>query len=209
MKFFLRFYMVESLRNHRPEQVATACLFLSCKVNETHKRLRDIIYWTVKTRTKHTKDFPDGEDVTDTSERYYEEKNTLLSKERDLLRTLNFDLQVEHPYKYLLDLAKKFLQPAFGVSEETHKTVLQAAFNFLNDAMRTTYVHIMFDEIELATAVFYMGCTLHGVRTPDGTGRDAEGRVIPSPCEVYGAEPERLRKIAVLILKSYSDRGDS
>jgi len=55
MKFFLRFYMVESLRNHRPEQVATACLFLSCKVNETHKRLRDIIYWTVKTRTKHTK----------------------------------------------------------------------------------------------------------------------------------------------------------
>lgn len=35
--------------------IAAACLFLACKVQETHKRLRDVVFWTVKVRTRKSR----------------------------------------------------------------------------------------------------------------------------------------------------------
>jgi len=52
VKYWQRFYMLESLKRHNPWEVAGACLFLACKVQETHMRLREVIYATVKVRTR-------------------------------------------------------------------------------------------------------------------------------------------------------------
>lgn len=52
IKYWQRFYMIESLKKHSPYDVAGACLFLACKVQETHKRLREVIYAIIKVKTK-------------------------------------------------------------------------------------------------------------------------------------------------------------
>lgn len=52
IKYWQRFYMIESLKKHAPYDVAGACLFLACKVQETHKRLREVIYAIIKVKTK-------------------------------------------------------------------------------------------------------------------------------------------------------------
>lgn len=45
--FFRRFYMLESVTDHETWHVASACIFLACKVCETHKRLRCVHKVTV------------------------------------------------------------------------------------------------------------------------------------------------------------------
>lgn len=52
----------------------------------------------------------------------------VLTLERILLQTINFDLQVDHPYNYLLKYAK-ILQ---GDKEKLQKMV-QMAWTFIND----------------------------------------------------------------------------
>jgi hypothetical protein len=53
--------------------------------------------------------------------------------ERVLLQTVKFDLQVEHPYKCLLQYAK-----IFKIDRELKRNIVQMAWTFLNDSLSTT-----------------------------------------------------------------------
>jgi cyclin T len=165
VKFFQRFYMLESMTAHQPSKVAAACLFLACKVQETHKRLKDIIYWTVRVRTRHTADFPDGQEVLEDSPGYYDEKSSILDKEREVLRVLNFDLTCDHPYKHLWALNKLFIPSHDSVKK---RVVTQSAWNFINDSFRC-YVHVRYDPREIATAALLLAATLHRFDLPDAS----------------------------------------
>ena len=195
--FFQRFYMLESMLVHSPPLVAAACLFLACKVQETHKRLKDIIYWTVKVRTRNTPDFPDGMDVYENSPSYYDEKTNILDKEREVLRVLNFDLSVDQPYKHLIMLSKAFLP-----SSEMQKIVAQAAWNFINDSYRT-YVHVRYDSREIASAALFLSSKLHGFELPDGTGRDASNKRYIAWHEFFHVDLHRIEEICNMLLDMY------
>ena len=65
----------------------------------------------MKFRTRGTEDYPDGLELFEDSPGYYDEKGQLLDKEREILRVLNFDLHVEHPFKALWQLSKHLLEP--------------------------------------------------------------------------------------------------
>lgn len=196
--FFQRFYMLESMLVHPPPLVAAACLFLSCKVQETHKRLKEIIYWTVKVRTRHTADFPDGMDLHENSPGYYEEKSNILDKEREVLRVLNFDLTVDHPYRHLWMLTRSFLG-----AREGKKPVTQAAWNFLNDSFRT-YIHVQYDPKEIATATLFLSCKLHKQPLPDGTTRDpTSGKRLLAWHELFHVDLYRIEEICNQLLDMY------
>lgn len=198
IKFFQRFFMLESMVTHKPPLVAAACLFLSCKVQETLKRLRDVIYWTVKMRTRDTEDYPDGMEITDISPSYNDEKNNILDKEREVLRVLNFDLNVDHPYRHLWELTKSYL----GTNDD-QRLVTQAAWNFLNDSFRT-YMHVRYDPREIATAAFFLSAKLHHVSLPDGTQHDPKtGKRLLAWHELFHSDVRRVETICNIMLNLY------
>lgn len=48
--FLRHFFMLESVTSQSMAYVASECLFLACKVSETHKRLRNMIHQTAAMR---------------------------------------------------------------------------------------------------------------------------------------------------------------
>jgi Cyclin, N-terminal domain len=203
---------------HQPPKVAAACLFLSCKVQETHKRLKDIIYWTVKMRTRNTKDFPDGQDIYEDSPGYYDEKAAILDKEREVLRVLNFDLTVDHPYKHLWTLNKCFLQPSsttadgeeggsVALANSSRRAVAQSAWNLINDSYRS-YIHMRYDPREIATAALFLAAKLHKVPLPDGTGRCAStGKRLLAWHEYFGTNLHNIDLLCNEMLDLYDTPG--
>lgn len=208
LTFFQRFYMLESMTVHQPPKVAAACLFLACKVQETHKRLKDIIYWTVRIRTRYTKDFPDGLEIHEDSPGYYDEKSAILDKEREVLRVLNFDLTCDHPYKHLWTLNKCFLQPSkdnddANGSNLNKRAVTQSAWNFINDSFRL-YLHVRYDPREIATAALFLAAKLHKFPLPDGTSRCPEtNKRLIGWHEYFSTDPEHINNICDEILNLY------
>jgi cyclin L len=208
LKFFQRFFMLESMAEHKPPKVAAACLFLSCKVQETRMSLKEIIYWTVKVRTRNTRDYPDGQDISEESPGYYDEKSAILDKEREVLRVLNFDMTCDHPYKHLWTLNKSFLKPASGVGGlPDERAVTQSAWNFINDSFRL-YIHVRYDPRVIATATLFLAAKLHDFPLPDGTGRHPEtGKRLVAWHEYFGVNVADVEGICDQILDLYEGQG--
>ncbi len=198
--FFQRFYMMESVLMHTPSILAVACLFLACKVQETHKRLKDIIFTAVKFRTFGTIDYPEGLELYEDSPGFYDEKMSILDKERELLRVLNFDLNLELPYKALWSLSRSFLK-----HEDSAKGVTQAAWNFVNDSYET-YVHVRFDPKEIATAAFFLAAKLHNYELPNGTERNSRNDRILGWHELFNVNIANIEKICNVLMDIYEQK---
>ena len=84
--------------------VAAACLLLAGKVEETPKKCKDVLKVTQSILTE--------QQMANFSSNPKEE---LLTHERILLQTIKFDLQVEHPYSYLLKIAKSLKGKGYRV----------------------------------------------------------------------------------------------
>jgi len=121
--FFHRFYARESYEHYDRFTVATTCLFLASKVEETPKKLKDVVVETFKVH--HNTDKAPEPETKD----HFELKEKILVCERILLQTLCFDLSVEHAYRPLL---------AYVKSIKGTRDLAQIAWNFINDSLRTT-----------------------------------------------------------------------
>lgn len=115
--YFHRFYMCHSFKQFPRFVTACCCLFLAGKVEETPKKCKDIIK-TAKSYVTEAQFAKFGEDP----------KEEVLTLERILLQTINFDLQVEHPYEYLLKYAK-----ALKGDQDKLQKLVQMAWTFIND----------------------------------------------------------------------------
>nr|CAD7426588.1 unnamed protein product [Timema monikensis] len=92
----------------------------------------------------------------------YEEVMTL---ERILLQTIKFDLQVEHPYSYLLKYAKCLK----GDKAKLQKMV-QMAWTFVNDSLCTT-LSLQWEPEVIAVALMYLAGKLSKFEVVDWMGR--------------------------------------
>jgi hypothetical protein len=145
--FFHRFYMFHSFNEIPRYVMATCCLFLAGKVEETPKKCKDIIkmaktYLESKNLKKHSDSF--GEDPL----------KDIMTYERILLQTIKFDLQVDHPYGYLLKYAK-----ALKGNPDLIKSIVQSAWTFINDSYCTTLCLEWEPEI-IAIALMYLASKL-------------------------------------------------
>ena len=95
-----RVHLCVLLRLRCASQVATTCLFLASKVEETPKKLKDVVLECYKVQNA-TVQPPDPE-----SQELWKLKEQVLICERELLRVLGFDLSVEHAYRPLLAYIK-------------------------------------------------------------------------------------------------------
>ncbi|XP_041980049.1 cyclin-K [Aricia agestis] len=152
--YFHRFYMFHSFRTFPRYITACCCLFLAGKVEETPKKCKDIIK-VAKSLLTEQKFGSFGEDP----------KEEVMTLERILLQTIKFDLQVEHPYGYLLKYAKCLK----GDKAKLQKMV-QMAWTFVNDSLCTTLC-LQWEPEVIAVALMFLAGKLSKFEVMDWNGR--------------------------------------
>ncbi|KAL1492028.1 hypothetical protein ABEB36_012532 [Hypothenemus hampei] len=152
--YFHRFYMFHSFQQFPRYVTACCCLFLAGKVEETPKKCKDIIKIARNLLT-------DQKFVTFGAD----PKEEVMTLERILLQTIKFDLQVEHPYQFLLKYAKCLK----GDKTKLQKMV-QMAWTFVNDSLCTTLCLQWEPEI-IAVALMYLAGKLSKFEVMDWVGR--------------------------------------
>lgn len=121
---------------------------------ETPKKCRDIIR-KAETILSSQKFASFGQDP----------KEEVITMERILLKTNKFDLQVDHPYRFLIEYAK-----CLKSSGAPPKEVVQKAWNFINDSLETTLCLQWEPEI-IAVAMMYLACKISKYDVTDWKGR--------------------------------------
>uniref|UniRef100_V9KRC4 Cyclin-K n=1 Tax=Callorhinchus milii TaxID=7868 RepID=V9KRC4_CALMI len=144
--YFHRFYMFHSFKQFPRYVTGACCLFLAGKVEETPKKCKDIIK-TARSLLNDVQFAQFGDDP----------KEEVMVLERILLQTIKFDLQVEHPYQFLLKYAKQ-LKVQFSLSlgdKNKLQKLVQMAWTFVNDSL-CTMLCLQWEPEIIAVAVMYL-----------------------------------------------------
>ncbi|XP_021347262.1 cyclin-K-like [Mizuhopecten yessoensis] len=152
--YFHRFYMFHSFKEFHRYITAACCLFLAGKVEETPKKGKDIIKICQSMLSPQVFSVF-GDDP----------REEVMTMERILLQTIKFDLQVEHPYGYLLKFAK-FIK---GDKEKIQKLV-QMAWTFINDSLCTTQC-LQWEPEVISVSLMYLGTRLTKFDIQDWHGK--------------------------------------
>ncbi|XP_004505339.1 cyclin-T1-5-like isoform X2 [Cicer arietinum] len=129
-------------------------MFLAGKVEETPRPLKDVIL--ISYEMIHKKD-PAAAQRIKQKEVYEQQKELILLAERVVLATLGFDLNVQHPYKPLVEAIKKF--------NVAKNALAQVAWNFVNDGLRTSLC-LQFKPHHIAAGAIFLAAKFLKVKLP-------------------------------------------
>ncbi|KAF9689144.1 hypothetical protein SADUNF_Sadunf01G0061000 [Salix dunnii] len=152
--FCHRFFIRQSHAKSDRRTIATVCMFLAGKVEETPRPLKDVIL--VSYEIMHKKD-PAAAQRIKQKEVYEQQKELILLGERVVLATLGFDLNVHHPYKPLVEAIKKF--------KVAQNALAQVAWNFVNDGLRTSLC-LQFKPHHIAAGAIFLAAKFLKVKLP-------------------------------------------
>ncbi|XP_052181207.1 cyclin-T1-3-like [Diospyros lotus] len=152
--FCHRFFLRQSHAKNDRRTIATVCMFLAGKVEETPRPLKDVIL--VSYEIIHKKD-PAAVQRIKQKEVYEQQKELILLGERVVLGTLGFDLNVHHPYKPLVEAIKKF--------KVAQNALAQVAWNFVNDGLRTSLC-LQFKPHHIAAGAIFLAAKFLKVKLP-------------------------------------------
>ncbi|CAI9755878.1 unnamed protein product [Fraxinus pennsylvanica] len=152
--FCHRFFLRQSHVKNDRRTIATVCMFLAGKVEETPRPLKDVIL--VSYEIIHKKD-PAAVQRIKLKEVYEQQKELILLGERVVLTTLGFDLNLLHPYKPLVEAIKKF--------KVAQNALAQVAWNFVNDGLRTSLC-LQFKPHHIAAGAIFLAAKFLKVKLP-------------------------------------------
>uniref|UniRef100_A0A6M2ES18 B-like cyclin n=1 Tax=Populus davidiana TaxID=266767 RepID=A0A6M2ES18_9ROSI len=152
--FCHRFFIRQSHAKNDRRTIATVCMFLAGKVEETPRPLKDVIL--VSYEIMHKKD-PTATQRIKQKVVYEQQKELILLGERVVLATLGFDLNVHHPYKPLVEAIKKF--------KVAQNALAQVAWNFVNDGLRTSLC-LQFKTHHIAAGAIFLAAKFLKVKLP-------------------------------------------
>ncbi|KAE9617090.1 hypothetical protein Lal_00034542 [Lupinus albus] len=152
--FCHRFFLRQSHARNDRRIIATVCMFLAGKVEETPRPLKDVILVSYEIINK--KD-PSAVQRIKQKEVYEQQKEIILLGERVVLATLAFDLNVHHPYKPLVEAIKKF--------KVAQNALAQVAWNFVNDGLRTSLC-LQFKPHHIAAGAIFLAAKFLKVKLP-------------------------------------------
>lgn len=189
------FYFRRSLAEFDVRSVAAAALLLACKLEESNRRLRDILVVFHRLRMRQD----DGSryagmptPVVDTNGREFSDwKQEVIDVERNILIELGFrvSLLLEHPHKFVIQFIKAMVrQPDWLVAE-----MAQKAWNYLNDSMRTV-VACKYRPHEIATAAILLAARALKVKLPSQLAW----------WELFDCELRDVQRVAATIMSLYS-----
>lgn len=138
--FFHRFYMFHSFKEFPRWVTGATCLFLAGKVEETPKKCKNILKYAQQVLEENKfKTF--GENP----------REELMVCERVLLQTIKFDLQLNHPYQYLIKYGK-----LLKGEKEKINDLIQKAWTFINESFMSTTLCLVYKPQVLALAVLVL-----------------------------------------------------
>ncbi|XP_010441765.1 PREDICTED: cyclin-T1-5-like [Camelina sativa] len=152
--FCHRFFFRQSHAKNDRRTIATVCMFLAGKVEETPRPLKDVIFVSYEIINK--KD-PGASQKIKQKEVYEQHKELILNGEKIVLSTLGFDLNVHHPYKPLVEAIKKF--------KVAQNALAQVAWNFVNDGLRTSLC-LQFKPHHIAAGAIFLAAKFLKVKLP-------------------------------------------
>ncbi|KNC49456.1 cyclin [Thecamonas trahens ATCC 50062] len=179
--FFHRFFLRRSFKKHDAWLVAVTCLFLATKVEESSKKLRNVVDMAFEQR------YP-GEARDDS--KLFQLKEQILIHERKVLQTLAFDLTVVHPYKDLMPMASDI---------HASRELAQSAWSFINDSLSMTLC-LRYQPREVAAAAIYLSALHQKVNLDE----KLEGK---SWIDIVGVPLKTLEMISNEILDMYARHG--
>ena len=185
---FHRFYAKRSMRKFDVRHYALGALFLATKVEECPRKMRDVLAVFMHLEQKRKGLTPQPLDIY--SKRYLSYKECLIKAEREILKELGFILYTEHPHKFLLNYVK-----LLTVDEATNKRLLQYAWNFINDSLRTEAC-IRFAPEVICCAALWMGGRVLQIKLPSDSS--------PPWWELFDAQKEDMDTICAQIAALYS-----
>jgi transcription initiation factor TFIIIB Brf1 subunit/transcription initiation factor TFIIB len=193
---FQRFYFRRSFAEFDVRAVAPTALFLACKLEEHHRRLKDVIlvFHRLDMRSVLRGDVPlyrgGPTPALDSSSREAM-KQEIIKLERLILRELGYvvALLLEHPHKYVIQFVKSMVRsPQRRVAE-----LAQRAWNYLNDSTRTVLC-CMYAPHQITTASIFLAARDMRVKLPTD----------PPWWLLFDTQLEDLQNIARKILALYT-----
>ncbi|XP_059335167.1 cyclin-L1 isoform X1 [Ammospiza nelsoni] len=180
---FHRFFYSKSFVKHSFEIVAMACINLASKIEEAPRRIRDVINVFHHLRQLRAKRTPSPLIL---DQNYINTKNQVIKAERRVLKELGFCVHVKHPHKIIV----MYLQV---LECERNQTLVQTAWNYMNDSLRTN-VFVRFQPETIACACIYLA---------------ARALQIPLPTRphwflLFGTTEEEIQEICLTTLKLYT-----
>ncbi|XP_062223389.1 cyclin-T1-2-like [Phragmites australis] len=152
--FCHRFYLHQSLAKNGWQTVATVCVFLASKVEDTPCPLDLVV--RVAYETMYRRDLATAQRIRQ-KDVFEKQKALILIGERLVLTTIRFDFNIQHPYRPLLDAMKNL-----GIIQ---KEVKQVAWNFVNDWLKTTLC-LQYKPQYIAAGSLYLAAKLHNIKLP-------------------------------------------
>ncbi|XP_024996733.1 cyclin-T1-3-like isoform X3 [Cynara cardunculus var. scolymus] len=184
--FCHRFFLRQSHAKNDRRTVATVCMFLAGKVEETPRPLKDVIL--VSYEINHKKD-PEAVQRIKQKEVYEQQKELILTGERVVLATLAFDFNVHHPYKPLVEAIKKF--------KVAQNALAQVAWNFVNDGacrLRTSLC-LQFKPHHIAAGAIFLAAKFLKVKLP------SDGEKVW--WQEFNVTPRQLEEVSNQMLELY------
>ncbi|XP_005987362.1 cyclin-L1a [Latimeria chalumnae] len=180
---FHRFFYSKSFVKHSFEIVAMACINLASKIEEAPRRIRDVINVFHHLRQLRGKRTPTPLIL---DQNYINTKNQVIKAERRILKELGFCVHVKHPHKIIV----MYLQV---LECERNETLVQTAWNYMNDSLRTN-VFVRFQPETIACACIYLAARALQIPLPNR----------PHWFLLFGATEKEIQDICVTTLKLYT-----
>ncbi|KAG0302378.1 hypothetical protein BGZ98_007581 [Dissophora globulifera] len=110
------------------QDIGATCIYLASKTEESTRKFKDVIIACAQKAAKREIQ------IDDNSKDFRVWKDTIIYTEEVLLETLCFELTVDHPYPYMLQLFNNHY------TKDPHRVrkLKQVAWAFINDSLRTT-----------------------------------------------------------------------
>ncbi|XP_069069390.1 cyclin-L1 isoform X2 [Pleurodeles waltl] len=180
---FHRFFYSKSFVKHSFEIVAMACINLASKIEEAPRRIRDVINVFHHLRQLRGKRTPSPLIL---DHNYINTKNQVIKAERRVLKELGFCVHVKHPHKIIV----MYLQV---LECERNETLVQTAWNYMNDCLRTN-VFVRFPPETIACACIYLAARALQIALPTR----------PHWFVLFGATEDDIQEVCLTTLKLYT-----
>lgn len=181
--FLHRFFMRRSLKESSHYDVAAAAVFVACKAEEAHRRLKDVVIQTAKLAMKR----PDAI-IDEQTKDFWRWKDVIALNEDRILKLLCFDVLIETPYKICYDrirVEKEITaeEVASRTWESMASNVSSQACEFYEEAFKTPVCLLYSTETITAVGLVWSANTSQfNTVLPSGYVQDVLG---VSPKDVY------------------------
>ncbi|KFD70049.1 hypothetical protein M514_02204 [Trichuris suis] len=208
---YQRFYYSKSFVRCNFEHTAMACIYLASKIEETPRRIRDVINVFHHMKQMHRVDQSHKDHKSNIflllwqcddvclmrsclfspmplDHRYVTLKNEVIKAERRVLKELGFCVHIKHPHKLIYVYLK-----ALDALENT--ALLQKAWNYMNDSLRTD-VFMRYSPETIACACVFLGARSLKIGLP----------MKPPWWQLFDANDDNVLAICDMLLNMYSSK---